>query len=75
MNQRLYFLFPDQQHALAGRGFSVKGLPESNRHQRDDFASQIEFRGWRANLALFFLAALALALLIVLQAGPGHCCR
>jgi len=88
MDQRLYFLLPDSEHALrivnelvengfdpqqmhtiAGKGLSSAGLPESNAHQRNNFAGRIEFWGWRINLALFFLAASVLAVLIFRQAG------
>lgn len=88
VNQRLFFLFPDREHALtavnelvekgfdtrhmhalAGRGSSVEGLPRCNAHQEDDYAARLEFWGWRLNLALFFLSAVALLLMIVLQAG------
>jgi hypothetical protein len=88
MNLRLFFLFPDREHALravndlgrngldtdcihtlARPGVSLHGLPESNRRQRADAAGRIEFWAWRANLAVFFLAALALALMVFQQAG------
>ena len=88
MNQRLFFLFPDRQHALrvvnelagqgfdtrqmhalAGKGRSARGLPVSSAHQVSDFAGRLEFWVWRSNLALFFVAAGALAVMILVQAG------
>ena len=61
MNQRLYFLLPDREHAfsvitelrergvtsrqihaLAGKGLSAEGLPDSSPHQRADLAGRIE---------------------------------
>ena len=88
MNQRLFFLFPDREHALGlvnelaeqgfdpgqmhtlpGKGRSAEGLPVSNAHQRGDFAGRLEFWAWRSNLALFFTAAAALAIMILMQAG------
>ena len=88
MNQRLYFLLPDREHAaavvneliaggfdenslhtLAGKGLSSHGLPRSSDRQRNDFAGLLEFWGWRSNLALFFLSALALVYMIFFNAG------
>jgi hypothetical protein len=60
---------PQQMHTLARKGLSMQGLPTSNYPLRNDFAGRIEFWLWRANLALFFLAAGVLALLIFRDAG------
>ncbi len=60
---------PRHMHTLAGKGSSVDGLPGCNAHQQDDYAARLEFWGWRLNLALFFLSAAALLLMIVLEAG------
>jgi Flp pilus assembly protein TadB len=88
MNQRLYFLLPDREHALAvvnelvaqgisrqqihalaGKGQSCAGLPDVNHHQRNNYAGQLEYWSWRANLLVFFSAAVALAILVWVQAG------
>lgn len=88
MNQRLYFLIPDREHAasiinelsqqgfdrdaihtLAGKGLSNAGLPDSDAHQREDFAARLEFWSWRVNMAVFFLAAFACLLMLLAQAG------
>ena len=88
MNQRLYFLLPDREHAfsvitelrergvasrqihaLAGKGLSAEGLPDSSPHQRADLAGRIEYWGWHLNLTLFFAAALVLVTMVLLQAG------
>jgi len=58
-----------QMHTLAGKGLSTAGLPASNDHQRENFAGRVEFWAWRANLALFFLAAIALVVMAFQQAG------
>lgn len=88
MKQRLYFLLPDQEHALsvvnellergiqsqhmhtlAGKGLSTEGLPASNARLRSDTAGHLEFWGWRSNLALFFISALALVAMLFMNAG------
>ncbi|MCG6866650.1 MAG: DUF805 domain-containing protein [Thiogranum sp.] len=60
---------PRQMHTLAGRGLSTEGLPASNTRQRENFAGRVEFWTWRANLALFFFAAVALVIMAFQQAG------
>lgn len=60
---------PGAMHTLAGRGMTSEGLPGSNHQQRNNFAGHIEDWTWRMNLALFFMAAIALAVMIFLQAG------
>jgi len=88
MNQRLYFLLPDQEntlgvinelaehgfdarqmHALAGKCLSTDGLPGSNNMLRSDLARRLECWGWRSNPALFFIAALALVMILFMNAG------
>jgi len=56
-------------HTLAGKGLSADGLPPSNPHQRTDFADRLEFWGWRTNLGMFFLAAIALLAMMIMQVG------
>jgi hypothetical protein len=56
-------------HTLAGRGQSTEGLPVSDSHQRNDFANRIEYWAWRANLTLFFVAAITVAILVFQQTG------
>ena len=58
-----------QMHTLAGKGLSTDGLPGSITVKRRDFASQLEFWGWHANLALFFISALALVAMLFLNTG------
>lgn len=73
MKRRLYFLFPDTGHARASaaelessaipasRMHLVAGEEDALRFQRADRIARIV---WRANLGLFALATLALAVLI-----------
>jgi Flp pilus assembly protein TadB len=56
-------------HTLTGRGLVGEGLPASDSHQRNNFAGRVEYWVWRANLALFFLAAVALAAMVFLHTG------
>jgi hypothetical protein len=58
-----------QMHTLAGKGVSAEGLPNSSDFQRNNAAGRIEFWGWRANLLVFLLAAVALAVMVWQQAG------
>ena len=60
---------PGQMHTLAGKGLSTDGLPGSNTAQRNDFAGQLEFWGWRSNLALFSVSTLALVVMLFMNAG------
>ena len=60
---------PQQMHTLAGKGLSTEALPASNSRQRENFAGRVEFWTWRANLALFFFAAVALVVMAFQQAG------
>ena len=58
-----------QMHTLAGKGLSTEGLPRSNAMLRGDAAGRLEFWGWRSNLALFFISALALVTMLFMNAG------
>ena len=53
-------------HAIAGRGGDVNGLPVASRMQCDDLGARIEQYLWGGNLALFFLALIALVVLALL---------
>ena len=53
-------------HAIAGRGGNVSGLPVASRMQRDDLGARIEQYLWGGNLALFFMALIALVVLALL---------
>ena len=50
-------------HAIAGRGGDVGELPVASRMQRNDQGARIEHYLWGGNLALFFLALIALVVL------------
>jgi hypothetical protein len=58
-----------QLHTLAGRGQTTEGLPGSGSHQRTDFAGRVEYWAWRADLVLFLLAAIAMAVMVLQHAG------
>jgi hypothetical protein len=47
----------------------LQGLSGSSPHQRADLAGRIEYWGWHLSLALFFVAAVVLITMILLQAG------
>jgi hypothetical protein len=53
-------------HAIAGRGGEVSGLPVASSMQRNDTGARIERYLWSGNLALFFLALVALVALALL---------
>ena len=53
-------------HAIAGGGGDVSGLPVASRMQRDDLGARIEQYLWGGNLALFFMALIALVVLALL---------
>jgi hypothetical protein len=53
-------------HAIAGRGGDVNGLPVASRMQRKDLGARIEHYLWGGNLALFFLALIALVVFALL---------
>jgi hypothetical protein len=53
-------------HAIAGRGGDVSDLPVASRMQRDDLGARIEQYLWGGNLALFFMALIALVVLALL---------
>jgi hypothetical protein len=53
-------------HAIAGRGGTVDGLPVASRRQRDDLGARLERYLWGGNLALFFLALIALVVFALL---------
>jgi len=53
-------------HAIAGRGGDVNGLPVATRMQRNDLGARIEHYLWGGNLALFFLALIALVVFALL---------
>jgi hypothetical protein len=58
-----------QMHTLAGKGLSTEGLPASDNMLRSDLAGHLEFWGWRSNLTLFFISALALLTMLFMNAG------
>lgn len=60
---------PLDMHTIVGKGLSSADLPGSNSAQRGNFAGRLEFWAWRANLLVFFVAALALVLMVFQQAG------
>jgi len=53
-------------HAIAGYGGDVSGLPVASSMQRNDTGARIERYLWSGNLALFFLALIALVALALL---------
>jgi hypothetical protein len=53
-------------HAIAGRGGNANGLPGASRMQRNDLGARIEHYLWGGNLALFFLALIALVVFALL---------
>ena len=55
-----------RMHAIAGRGGDVSGLPVASRMQRSDLGARIERYLWDGNLALFFLALVALVVVALL---------
>jgi len=56
----------DSMHAIAGRGGNVSGLPVASQMQRNDLGARIEHYLWGGNLALFFLALIAMVMLALL---------
>jgi hypothetical protein len=56
-------------HTLAGKGQTAENLPGSDSHQRNDLAGRIEYWAWRADLVLFFLAAIAVVVMVFQHAG------
>ena len=54
-------------HAIAGRDADLEDLPVATQQQRTDVAARIERYLWGGNLGVFFLAMLALLVLVVLQ--------
>ena len=79
MYRRMYFVLPDETHALqvmqdieesgvehrhihgvSGRGVTLTHLPEASMRQQHDIAARLEKTAWTANLAVFFIALLAL---------------
>jgi hypothetical protein len=53
-------------HAIAGRGGDVSGLPVASQMQRNDLGARVERYLWDGNLALFFMALIALVVLALL---------
>jgi hypothetical protein len=53
-------------HTIAGRGGDLSDLPVASQMQRDDLGARIEQYLWGGNLALFFLALIALVVLALL---------
>jgi hypothetical protein len=56
-------------HAIAGRGGNTSGLPGTSQMQRNDGGAVIERYLWGGNLALFFMALIALVVLALLPLG------
>jgi hypothetical protein len=54
-------------HAIAGRGGEVSDLPVASPMQRNDLGARIERYLWGGNLALFFMALIALVVLALLS--------
>lgn len=80
MNRRLYFLFPDQQHAqrvvdeLHNSGFDIQGIETLDRKnnttlisslQSYDPEARIEQAAWNSNLVVFFVALVILIMAAV----------
>lgn len=55
-----------RMHAIAGHGGDVRGLPVASSMQRNDTGARIERYLWLGNLALFFIALIALVMLALL---------
>lgn len=49
-----------QLHVLAGDGIDLQDLPQAGRRQQRDFGRHLETLLWDGNLAVFFIALLAL---------------
>ena len=58
-------------HAIAGRGSDTSGLPGTSQMQRNDGGAVIERYLWGGNLALFFMALIALLVLAFLPLAWG----
>ena len=60
-------LATDHVHILARPGIELQDLPNVNDRQRGDFDASLENVLWNGNLAVFFIAFLALVVLAYLQ--------
>jgi len=54
-------------HVVAAEGIDLEGLPAATRTQREDLGARLETYLWDGNLALFFVALLALGVLALMQ--------
>lgn len=58
-------------HAIAGKGATLKQLPSATERQRRDAAYRLERLLWNANLGLFFLGLLGLAMSLAVSWAIG----
>ena len=54
-------------HVIAAQGIDLEGLPLASPNQRMDLGARLETIFWDGNLALFFLALMALIVLILMN--------
>ena len=56
-------------HVIAAKGIDLEGLPLASPNQRMDLGARLETIFWDGNLVLFFLALMALTVLILTSAS------
>jgi hypothetical protein len=54
-------------HVIAAQGVDVEGLPVATRNQHKDLGARLEAIAWDGNLMLFFIALLALIVLVLMH--------
>ncbi len=54
-------------HVIAPQGIDLEGLPHASTNQRMDLGARLETIFWDGNLVLFFLALMALTVLILMN--------
>jgi len=54
-------------HVIAAQGIDLKGLPIASPNQRMDLGARLETIFWDGNLVLFFLALMAMIVLILMN--------
>jgi hypothetical protein len=59
----------EAMHVLAKPGVDLKGLPVATERQRTDAGARLETILWDGNLALYFIALLALTVMAYMQLG------
>ncbi|TNG03578.1 MAG: hypothetical protein EP297_00270 [Gammaproteobacteria bacterium] len=56
-------------HVIAAKGIDLEDLPLASPNQRMDLGARLETILWNGNLVLFFLALMALTILILMNVG------